>query len=269
MFQTWKQSTTHPEIFYTQPMKRKASYQGGTSAKKPKITDHQQVVLLKRKVSKLERANEQHIWDRGTTATNLGTSLISGSYPALAYSLTCPTQGDTIFDRQGSEIQANGLHIKLGIGFNPQQIGQTSIRVLVVCDKQNNGLGIPQMLSSAFPTGAILDNAQTADICSMPYHFINKDRYQILKDWTYTNNPTAVLDYDPVTGNTSLVSSRGVYVDWKFKFSKKINYNQSNTGTAGDIIKNNISLIVMTNVPVVIGSYAAISFNSRLLFKEL
>lgn len=260
-------------IFVRQPaydnyhMKRKANYQKTRKTTKKAKTQADEIVILKRNVRALKQANETHVKDT-TIFGAFSSAVISGTWPSVAMTLNAPIQGDTVFDRQGSEVKGVGFKIKGNMKFNGAEIFPTTstVRILVFCDKQNNGIANPSMLMTASANG-VLQNDNVADVMVAPKSWQNKKRYQILKDFQIQNSPGFTTDYDPVTGNTSLVP----VIDYPFEFyipwTKITNYNNGNGGNAGDIVTNAVRFVAIQTTPGA-ANFDSISVMSRFFFKE-
>ena len=223
------------------------------------------MVTLKRKVSRLEKANETHVHDDGAIGT-LGSSPISSSYPCFVMPLACPLQGDTVFQRQGSEIYTSKLTVKGSIFWPINVLAQSQVRVIVWMDKNQNGATSPTFLTTTNGF-ALLDNAQTADIALMPFNILTAKRYTILYNKVFVNNPSLILDYDPVSGNTSTVASKSVTFEFSKIMRKKIMFANTNNGDGSDIISNGIWYAIMQDAPVS-GNPVNYSCQSRLEFSE-
>ena len=65
----------------------------------------------------------------------------------------------------------------------------------------------------------------------------------------FVNNPSLILDYDPVSGNTSTVASKSVTFELKI-MRKKIMFANTNNGDGSDIISNGIWYAIMQDAPV-------------------
>lgn len=250
-------------------MKRTAQTAGLTGRKTNKRqktkSDHNQIVVLKRDVRALKQANETHVFDQNIFGAMTST-LISATWPSAGACLNCPIQGDTVFNRQGSEVKGVGFKIKGQILFNPQEIQATDCRILVYLDKQNNGTANNTILTPS--TNALIDITTCVDAIFAPMYIVNKKRFRILYDKVLTNNVEAVTDYDPVSGNTSTVSIRhikfNIWIPWK----GLTEFNAGNAATAADIQTNAVRILFFTQVPAGGTTTASVSMASRFFFKE-
>lgn len=249
----------------TAQMKRKSSFQNKQPKKKQK-TDHSQIVSLKRDVRNLKLANETHVFDQNISGL-LSNTPISSTWPSAIVCLNCPDQGDRVNQRQGSQVKSEGFEIRFQVSFASGQLDSSSYRVLVFVDKQNNATLTPVMLASVSNQG-YLDNTTSVDVMQCPYLIYNSKRYRTLYDKRFTNNPTCVRDYDPVSGNTSTVSSRSIMHKIRIPWKGLTEFNGGNAITASDIQTNAVRFAIISSQPTVVGDFMAVSMASRFFFKE-
>ena len=134
--------------------------------------------------------------------------------------------------------------IKLSCTFWPQaqQIGPTQVLVYIVKDKQcnassqicpyNTGFGVWSDDGGVVYPGNALPNPLQAS------------RYTILKWKKFNINPQVAMDYEPTTGNTSLLVPKAINFDWDIKHKATVNYILTNSGN-DSITSNNISFNVV------------------------
>jgi len=249
----------------TAQMKRKSSFQNKQPKKKQK-TDHSQIVSLKRDVRNLKLANETHVFDQNIQGV-LSNTPISSTWPSAIVCLNCPDQGDRVNQRQGSQVKSEGFEIRLQVAFAVGQLDQTSYRVLVFIDKQNNATVTPVMLASVSNQG-YLDNTTTTDVMNCPYLTYNSKRYRTLYDKRFVSNPTCVRDYDPVSGNSSSVSSRSIMHHIRIPWKGITEFNGANNITSADIQTNAVRFAIISAAPTNPGDFMAVVMASRFFFKE-
>ena len=229
-------------------------------------TDHQAVLTLKRDVRKLKRANETHAFD---VYYNVGltSTAISATYPSLVTCLNCPLLGDYVNNRQGNEVLSIGIKLRGAIYSTRDELTAQTFRVIVFADSENHGLASPLVIGAG--TGnAFLDINGVLVENLMPV-WQNKKRYKVLYDKTIINQPAAILDYDPVSGNSSQVMARANRFETYIPFSRIISYNQANQALASDIQKNAIYLAIFSDQSTNLAfTNANASFLSRWYFCE-
>jgi len=250
----------------TAQMKRKSNLISTQPKKKQKTTDHNQIVVLKRDVRALKQANETHVFDQNIFGA-FTTTLISGVWPSAGACLNCPIQGDTVFNRQGSEVKGVGFSIKGNLLFHPGEINQTTCRLMVYLDKQNNGTANNTILTPS--ANALIDVTTCVDAVYAPQYIVNKKRFKILYNKVFNNQPAVVTDYDPVTGNTSTVAIRSaqfnIWIPWK----GITEFNAGNAATAADIQTNAVRFLVFSESPTISATnFMSVSMAARFFFKE-
>jgi len=249
-------------------MKRKASASYKKPPAKKTKTDHQKVLQLQRQLNSLNRKSEIHVFDRGFNGAFTST-LLGASFPSVVLALSTPVQGDSIFNRHGSEISVKRLKLKFNTFFSVNEVDQTRIRVIVYMDRQANSQVNPVVFRSAGGSdNAIYDDTTITDVTVMPFNILQKRRYKILMDKVIVNNPQVVRDYDPASGNTSTVSSKVSHHTFSKALTEKILFASSNLGTSADVVNNNIIFLAISNTPFTVGSVPTMTFNSRMYFEE-
>jgi len=251
----------------TAQMKRKSSFQNKQPKKKQK-TDHEKLMTLQKQVRVLKSADEIRTFDVSITGATLSTSGISSTYPSLIRNLNCPTLGDFYNNRLGNEVKSIGFKVKGAIYTQTAELVQQHLRVIIWVDKMNIGILNPSVIGNA-NSNALLDLSTQQLVEHMPTVWQNRKRYKILYNKVLISNPQVTLDYDPVSGNSSLFAGRSMDFETYVPFTRIINYNQANGGIASDIMQNAVYMAVISNAPQnTVIQYCNAAFTSRWFFHE-
>lgn len=137
------------------------------------------------------------------------------------------TQGDTASSRTGNSIRMKSYDMRWFVN-NNSSAGQTEVRVMLVLDKQSNGV-----------TPSVTDILATNTVVS-PRNLDNRKRFKVIMDRNY-----AISTAGP--------SSRYDSAHFKNIQTHVAYYNSSNAGTVADISTNALYLLYLsdqaTNTP--------------------
>lgn len=178
-----------------------------------------------------------HVFVNGTVITAAGIQTF----------LHPVAQGDTRNGREGNEILASAIHLRLQFRTDIDNTNPSSVRMLLVWDRQPNGAA-PTTLGA----NGILDNTTITNVLLSPHNYDSKDRYKILHDKVYVLTPATE---GTVTAGV-VVQVGGIdrhVVIWK-KLGRNIKWNAAN-GTISEVVTNSLYAIYLTdltsNQPVV------------------
>lgn len=171
-----------------------------------------------------------------------------------------PIQGDGVSNRQGNVITITSWHIKAIFLSQPGFIGPTRIRCMVVIDLQFNG-------ANPVLGGTILDNTTITDLTLSPRNMNQVKRFKIIYDKMFYLQPYTVQDYDPVTGNTSTVVSRGHSINIFNKIRHRIQF-VSNGGTTADLTGFVPLFYVVSDRAVLSGQEPVMAYSGRVNYKD-
>jgi len=175
---------------------------------------------LDRRIKKLEHSEELKYIDYSDNA------LLQTGGRLVALSLLA--QGDDFNQRIGEQVQAKYLNLKMTFNKSTPSANINWIRVLVLWDLQTNGIGPIQLASTSLVTG-VIDDTTIASILA-PHNYRTKQRYKILHDKLYINNPDstttermfqvkrniklggATIKYNSSAGTTAALSSRSLWI---------------------------------------------------------
>ena len=172
--------------------------------------------------------------------------------------------GDSVITREGAKIRTQ--RIKLSCTFWPQaqQIGPTQVLCYIVKDKQCNASSAICPYNTGF--GVWSDDGGVVYPGNALPNPLQASRYTILKWKKFNINPQVAMDYEPTTGNTSLLVPKAINFDWDIKHEATVNYILTNAGN-DSITSNNISFNVVcwadrTYTP------PSIMFNAKTFFTD-
>jgi len=200
------------------PYKRRAPVKKRKFQRKRKAPTNKN---LARRVRKLERAPEIKYRDVLSLTPLVSTGAAVG---ALFIA-----QGDDFNQRIGEEINLMYINYKV-LYVIAAGIARVSFRVMVVLDKQNNGLG-PVFLTSTNITEGILDDSVITNPVFSPHNYRTTQRYSILADHLYTSNPM-----EPTCERSLTFRKNLKFKGMKIKFS-------SSAGTIADLPSKDIFLL--------------------------
>lgn len=167
-------------------------------------------------------------------------------------------QGDSRTTRTGNRIENVGLRCALTIEPSGAAQQATRVRVMLVMDKQPNGVGI--IGGDLFPTGTAAANRFYA-----PYNLNTVPRrYKILWDKLF-------LLRQGVAGATAAgmltqFAQQPIYMRKSFKLKSKTKYNDGNAGTIADVITPNISWVLISSQGA--GQAPLVSIHYDFIFKD-
>jgi len=250
-------------------MKRKRD-EANTSAKRQKVSATPSQMALSTKVGKLEKAvklleqdSELKVQDHAAA----GNLVISGSYCTAENCVTRITQGNQYFNRVGNKINVQGVFIKFFLRSRSLELTEaTNVRVLLFIDKSpDTGLAAAPVFNSVYAPNGVLGN-NTGSLVTCNKHWPSRKRYRILWDKIVTINPDTVLDYDPVTGNTTSIFPKTQQYKKFFPLNLPVSYNGAG-GNANDIANNNIWLwFGQTVTGSAVG--ATVDYVSRVFYRD-
>lgn len=184
--------------------------------------------------------------------------------------LNYPTPGTGPTGRVGRKICIKSVQIRLNIitgvvvsGVAPAAIPGTTMRVLLVWDKQVNG-------AAAVPTAAELFNVIGSLPVTSPLNLDNRDRFAILMDKTFSSpNMVSTLGFPSQTSGST---SGSIY----FKKFKKLNhetiFNSGTAGTQADIVSGGLYLVMCSNAQgSVTNAIESVDFigSARIRFEDM
>lgn len=189
------------------------------------------------------------------------TMLSNAAPPATVILLNGMAQGDTRNTREGDLVRATSVQFKLEVRTNNLELGAVAYRILLVWDKQANGVA---------PTVAnVLDNSVITLITTSPYNMDNvPNRFKILYDKSFSVPPQVVEDFDVATGQTNSYMIVVKTLSKKIPINKKTNYGLANAGDITDISTGSLYLYCLSTEPSG-GSPATLVGGTRVYFKEV
>lgn len=149
---------------------RKTARRSRKRVHKKKVPSNKQ---LSTRIKKLEHSEELKYFDVVNTLT-------PPTGAGTAYCLNQIAQGDDIDERLGEEITCKYLNIRYRIR-HLANLSADEVRVVLLWDKQTNGLG-PVNLTSVSLAQGVFDNSIITNTSLMPLNYRCKDRYTILYD---------------------------------------------------------------------------------------
>lgn len=183
-------------------------------------------------------------------------------------------QGNTVSQRQGDKVHLKRLEITGVIGFpalatdtvSETAMGQAQMRIMLVVDKQSN--------QTTATVDQILDGNDDDALSSRQRNFSNRRRFDILCDKLIT----IPAQQDVVDGSTAqtIAQTSAVPITMSIELNQSVKYAELSTdGLAGDIVSNNIYLIVGSDhkPPVAVLPTDVISryfwdFKTRVMFTD-
>lgn len=170
--------------------------------------------------------------------SNLFTQLPT-SAAAAVNSLSTLQQGVTRALRLGNRISALSLGMNCTIEPLAAAILGTRVRVIVLVDKQPNGVAIDPL--DLMQPGTASANAF--------YSMYNRNtvpaRYRILKDKFF--NLGQMVPGVVAAGVTTAVIQQPKYFKWRIPLKFTVKYNDGNAGTIADVVDNNLYVISYTS----------------------
>lgn len=175
---------------------------------------------LNKKVNMLLKSREHKQLD----VSSLALSVVDGV--GIQTQLTNLTQGDTNITREGNQITAESIYIKLMFHI-AAAASSSQIRCLLVHDKQSNG--------AAFATTDLLESVTNIRSLITPRNLDNIKRFQVLYDKIIVLNQNVA---------SAISTTRFI------KIYKKLGINLRYDGNAGDITdltQSALSLLFISN----------------------
>lgn len=251
-------------------MKRKRD-EANTSNKRQKVSASPSQMALTTKVSKLQYAVNQLQKDSELKIQdhqNAGNLVIAGSYATTENCITRVTQGIAGNNRIGTKIAVQGILLKFFIRSRSAELTEaTNVRVIIFVDKSpETAIASAPVLQTLYTPNGLLNNTATSLVHCQTNWPVRK-RYKVLYDKVVTVNPDTVLDYDPVTGNTTSIFPKTQ--EYK-KFIPLKGFPVMYNGTGGlstDVATNSIWLwFGQTVTGSAVG--ATVDYSTRLYFRD-
>lgn len=247
-------------------MKRKRD-EANTSSKRRRTGDAPvtaKVAKLEKQIRVLSKTEEV----KQQLQALAGNVAIASGYALTSNCCTRITQGIAANQRIGAKITCLGLHMKFRVQTRSIEYGEpTIVRVIIFIDKQPiTGSADPPLLQTVnAPDGLLLNGTGTIATC--PNNYVSRKRYKKLYDKVIVINPQTVLDYDPVTGNTTAMYPESrVWQKWINLRNLPVQYNGV-AGTADQIANNNLWVCqIQQATPLAAGWYT--DSVSALYFKD-
>jgi len=191
---------------------------------------------LTRDVKMLKKAPELKYVDTYTTS-----ALVAAG---ITYSRAAIAQGDDYNQRIGESVTAAFFSYKLRVIKSTPSVNPSTIRFMVVWDRQANG-GAP---------GSPLDIATITDPLIAPHDYRLKDRYKILQDRTIILNPQSGTTGQSqiYSGNFNLHGTQIKYLD--------------SGGTIASLTSRNLFMISFASVTAV--TDCTIGLGSRFWYSD-
>jgi len=152
----------------------------------------------------------------------------TGEVPATGQLCLIP-QGTTESTRVGRKCQLKSIQTRLSLTYNPSAdtVGNTSVYLLLVMDKQCNGAA-----------AAVTDVLTSNDLSTAMINMANSERFKILKRWSYVMQSGAGVQ--AAYGRDSKI------VDFYTKCNIPLEFS-STTGAITEVKSNNLFLLAGTN----------------------
>ena len=245
-------------------MKRSTPSSFKQPPRKKQKTQSDEIAVLKRKVNKINRAIEVK-WYETSRFQPMAYVTSNGVDLALYQrSLVDMGAGDSVITREGAKIRTQ--RIKLSCTFWPQaqQIGPTQVLCYIVKDKQCNASSAICPYNTGF--GVWSDDGGVVYPGNALPNPLQASRYTILKWKKFNINPQVAMDYEPTTGNTSLLVPKAINFDWDIKHEATVNYILTNSGNES-ITSNNISFNVVLACDHTFTN-PSVMFNAKVFFTD-
>ena len=245
-------------------MKRSTPSSFKQPPRKKQKTQSDEIAVLKRKVNKINRAIEVK-WYETSVFQPMAYVTSNGVDLALYQrSLVDMGAGDSVITREGAKIRTQ--RIKLSCTFWPQaqQIGPTQVLCYIVKDKQCNASSAICPYNTGF--GVWSDDGGVVYPGNALPNPLQASRYTILKWKKFNINPQVAMDYEPTTGNTSLLVPKAINFDWDIKHEATVNYILTNSGN-DSITSNNISFNVVCWADHTFTN-PSVMFNAKVFFTD-
>lgn len=165
--------------------------------------------------------------------------------------------GSQNFNRIGRKIQMSSLQIRGAIFLQDTTSGPTTVRMLIVYDRQANG---------AAPTyGDIIKSQNISGTTESAWNsFVNldnRDRFEIIRDEFYEiglvdTTATQAIATGPVRCHLNEYIKLG---------NREVVYNAGSAGTVGDIQSGSLYVFFISNQSNASGATAAVSFRTRFI----
>lgn len=239
------------------------------TSKRKKPTQAEQIKTLQRKVNSMQRSIEtkQYEFVDGSVFQTIG----SGGNLSWAYWKGLSIgQGTSDNTRIGDQITVKELDITMRVTMPTQQITPLAFRIVIFRDKQH---GNSTTISAENPFGqktSIYENLGSGiDVAVMQPKWDMRNRYIRYRDFIEQLKPQVIADYDPTTGQTSLVIPTEFTRRLKIKIPNvKVQFTGS--GNAYADVSTNLFQIGVYAVKTGGGINApAINLSGRLVFQDM
>lgn len=161
-------------------------------------------------------------FNENITIGNDGTSALT-TYPFVPR----PIRGLGPSERIGDVVTMTSWQIKLAFLTGAGLVGPTRVRVIVLIDKEFNGVLVPMTNGGVVGAVSVLDGITVTDITMSPHNHSYVDRFNFLYDKTWIINPNAVGTFTPATGITTSTVQTGSYKSLLFKLRHKIQFDNN------------------------------------------
>lgn len=238
--------------------------------KRQKKTEEQQIKTLQSKVRSIQRSIEtKQLEFCENLAFATGVNAATGCW-LYGYGFSDFPQGTTDSTRIGDQISVKRIKASMRVSLPREQLAPLAFRTLILCDKQHSNNSSAQAINNPFgAVNSVLESLGSAtDPSVMLRKWDMKNRYRVYRDVVEVIEPEVVLDYDPVSGNTSLFVGNEYHKSFDIKIPNvKVQY--TGPGGSNDEVSTNMFQILViaqkvgqTTVP------PAISCSLRMEFTD-
>lgn len=234
------------------PLKKK--FKDNTIAKTKKdVNQDKRIVKIEKKVKQMENEVELKYFDTiaASPATQTGLlTLVNGM-----------AAGTTQITRIGAQIRMTSIQFRYVISNLAATLAPTSLRMLIVLDRQTNGAAPTISGSASGGTLAILDNAVFTSVIDQPYQYEAKQRFTILYDKRWTLNPQIQATEAAGAIVTNQIVSKCIqgYV----KLNRTVKYDNT-TAAISSINTNSLHTVFITDI----ANGVTLTGGTRIYYKD-
>lgn len=178
-----------------------------------------------------------------------GSEAIPGG-AGLVVPLLVPAQGAGAAQYIGNQLTLTSVQMRFELNNNTAALINSSIRVMIVYDKEGGTPTFTQVLDMDTITSAYL----------APYNYDTQKRFKIMYDRSFVLNPQTVNTFTPGTGVTTALNIVGKLVRLKRRLNKIVKLLDNGTIETGSLHLMAVS-DDSTNSPT-------IAYGSRVYFKD-
>lgn len=207
------------------------------------IRNRPTVKSVNRKVKRIEKREElKHI------DNNYAVAMVSDPVGTNILLLNGVGQGTTNVGRIGDRVTYTSIQMRGLIDANATVAGKTAWRMIIFRDMQSNG--------TAPTVTMLLDNSIIASYFNAPYNSDNTERFRV------------IMDKRGIINQMIVAQGPSVKLKLKWKLNFITNYGLGNTGLIGDITKNSVYAMLISDKNTASGVGPVCTFGTRMYFKD-